>query len=133
MKDKIKEKKEKRKLRHKRLRVLIKGTAERPRLNVFRSSKHIWVQLIDDQKGHTLLAASDLEIEKNKQKLSAEIEKEIESLKAKEKKAFLVGQLIAQKAKKAGIEKVVFDRGGWKYHGRIKALAEGARKGGLKF
>ena len=131
MRDKIKEKREKRKLRHKRLRALIKGTAKRPRLNVFKSNSHIWAQLIDDTKGHTLAAASDLEIKKI---TSKDLEREeLKNLRAKEQKAFLVGELIAKKAKESGIEEVVFDRGGWKYHGRVKALAEGARKGGLKF
>ena len=121
MADKNKEKKEKRILRHKRVRALIKGSKERPRLNVFKSNQHIWVQIIDDNKRHTLASASDLEL------------KDSEKKKSKKEKAFLVGQLIAEKAKGLSIEKVVFDRGGWKYHGRIKSLSEGARKGGLEF
>ncbi len=128
MKDKNKEKKEKRRLRHKRVRALIKGTEDRPRLNVFKSNKHIWVQVIDDKKSHTLVSASDLEVE-----LKKEIELNGKKLNTKEAKAYLVGELIAKKSKEAGISKVVFDRGGWKFHGRIKVLAEGARKGGLKF
>ncbi len=127
MKDKNKEKREKRILRHKRIRALIKGTAKKPRLNVFRSNQHIWVQLIDDKKAHTLVSASDKEIK------AKDIEIEGKKLGTKEAKAYLVGELIAKKAKEAGIEKVVFDRGGWKFHGRIKALAQGARDGGLKF
>jgi large subunit ribosomal protein L18 len=114
-------KQEKRYRRHKRIRAKVSGTQERPRLCVFRSNKHIYAQLIDDEKGHVLLAASDLEFKKTKSK------------KTKVDIAFEVGKLIAQKALQKNIKKVVFDRGGYKYHGRIKALAEGARKGGLEF
>lgn len=109
------EKQEKKLRRHKRVRAKIFGTARRPRLCVFKSNQHIYAQLIDDEKGKTLVAASDLEIKK-----SAEKTKE-------------VGKLIAEKAKVKKIEKVVFDRGGYKYHGRVKILAEAAREGGLKF
>lgn len=115
--EKIKLKRERRK---KRVRAKIFGTKERPRLSVFRSNKHIYCQLIDDEKGHTLLSASDLEL------------KEI-SEKNRLKIAFEVGKLIAKKALEKNIQKVVFDRGPYKYHGRVKALAEGARAGGLKF
>jgi large subunit ribosomal protein L18 len=115
-------KKEKRYRRHKRVRGKIFGTIERPRLCVFRSAKHIYCQLINDEKGQTLVSASDLEL-----KLKTK------SQKSKTKIAFEVGKLIAQKAKEKKIEKVVFDRGGFKYHGKVKALAEGAREGGLKF
>lgn len=114
------EKQEKRYRRHKRIRAKIFGTKERPRFCVFRSAKHIYAQLIDDEKGHTLAAASDLELKESKGK-------------TKKEKAFAVGQLIAEKALKKKIEVVVFDRGGYAYHGRVKSLAEGARKGGLKF
>jgi len=117
---KSKEKKEKRYRRHKRIRSRIFGTTERPRLCVFRSNKHIYAQLIDDKKGHTLISASDLEL------------KNVGKLKKKEK-AFEVGKLVAEKAKKKNIKKIVFDRGGYKYHGKVKALAEGAREGGLMF
>lgn len=106
--------------RHKRIRAKIFGTAERPRLSVFRSLKHIYAQLIDDEKNRVLLAASDQELKKDKRE-------------AKINKARAVGKLIAQKALSKKIEKVVFDRGGYQYHGRVKALAEGAREGGLKF
>jgi large subunit ribosomal protein L18 len=116
-----KEKIKKRLRRKKRIRAKVFGTKERPRLSVFRSAKHIYAQLIDDKENKTLISASDLELEKSKMKL-----KKIE--KARE-----VGKLIAKKAKNLKIEKVVFDRGGYKYHGRIKALAEGAREGGLRF
>jgi len=101
--------------RHRRVRAKIFGKKEKPRLCVFRSQKHIYAQLIDDEKGKTIVSTSDLEMKKIKDK-------------AKE-----VGKLIAKKAKDLKIEKVVFDRGGYKYHGRVKALAEGARAGGLKF
>jgi large subunit ribosomal protein L18 len=116
-----KEKIEKRLRRKKRIRAKIFGTKDKPRLSVFRSAKHIYAQLIDDEKNKTLVSASDLELKKSRKKL-----KKIE--KAKE-----VGKLIAKKAQNLKIEKVVFDRGGYKYHGRVKALAEGAREGGLKF
>ena len=119
---------DKRARRHKRIRAKIRGTAKVPRLCVFRSNKHIYGQLIDDEKGKTLIAASDLEIKKSTRKTSKNTKMEI----AKE-----VGRLIAKKAKNlpAGrqVEKVVFDRGGYKYHGRIKVFAEGAKEGGLKF
>ncbi len=122
MKDIQKIKKEKKIRRHKRKRSKIIGTNERPRLSVFRSNIHIYCQLIDDNKGETLAFANDIEI------------KGKDSSKANRKdKAFLVGKLIAEKAQKKGIKKVVFDTGGFKYHGRVKALAEGARQGGLKF
>lgn len=113
-------KKERRKRRHKRIRAKISGTSLRPRLFVFRSNKHIWAQLIDDEKGQTLISASDFEIKSKKNKKKTE-------------KAFEVGKIIAKKALSQGIKSVVFDRGGYKYHGRVKALAQGAREGGLKF
>lgn len=112
---------EKRYRRHKRVRAKIFGTARCPRLSVFRSAKHIYAQLIDDEKGEILVAASDLEFKKPKSK------------KSKVDKAKEVGRLIAKKASAKKIEKVVFDRGGYKYHGRVRALAEGAREGGLRF
>jgi large subunit ribosomal protein L18 len=117
----ILEKQQKRYRRHKRVRAKIFGTAKVPRLCVFRSTKHIYAQLIDDERGKTIIAASDLEFKKSKIK------------KTKIGKAKEVGKLIAEKAKKMKIEKVVFDREGYQYHGRVKALAEGAREGGLKF
>ncbi|MDP2934179.1 MAG: 50S ribosomal protein L18 [bacterium] len=110
----------KRFIRHRRVRAKIKGTVSIPRLCVFRSNRHIYCQLIDDQKGKTMVIASDMEI---KSKVKSQ----------KSKVAEQVGELLAKKAAEKKIEKVVFDRGGYKYHGRIKALAEGARKGGLKF
>jgi len=112
------EKQEKRLRRHRRVRGKVFGTKERPRLCVFRSNKHIYCQIIDDEEGKTLVSANDIKITKKMTKVE----------KARE-----VGRLIAKKAKEKGIEKVVFDRGGYKYHGRVKALAEGAREGGLVF
>ncbi|EKX87548.1 50S ribosomal protein L18 [Corynebacterium durum] len=107
--------------RHNRLRNHLRGTAERPRLAVFRSSRHMHAQIIDDTIGHTLVAAST-------------VEPELRAFEGEKKaKAAEVGKLIAKRAKEAGIENVVFDRGGFKYHGRIAALADAAREGGLKF
>ncbi len=114
--------KEKRIKRHKRIRAKIKGTASCPRLLVFRSNRHLHCQVIDDEKGETLVAASDLEFKKNNKKQIPE-----------SKIAFELGQLIAKKAKEKGIMKIVFDRNGYQYHGKVKALAEGAREGGLQF
>jgi large subunit ribosomal protein L18 len=105
--------------RHNRVRARVTGTPERPRLNVFRSLNHIYAQVIDDTRGHTLAAAST-------QDQGVSEAPKIEQAKA-------VGQLVAERAKAAGITKVVFDRGGYLYHGRIKALADGARDGGLDF
>lgn len=109
-----------RKKRHKRVRSKIEGTTERPRLNVFRSEKHIYAQIIDDTKGVTLCAASSLE-------------KGFKGSGSNKEGAKTVGSMIAERAKKEKIENVVFDRGGYIYHGRIKELAEAAREGGLKF
>ena len=119
----IAEKERLRKKRHKRVRYKVSGTAERPRLNVSRSVQHIYAQLIDDAAGHTLAAASTLD-----KGLKAEL-KSGGNVAA----ATAVGKLIAERAKSAGIASVVFDRGGYKYHGRIQALADGAREGGLQF
>jgi large subunit ribosomal protein L18 len=105
--------------RHKRVRKQLVGTAERPRLVVFRSNRGIAAQLVDDLSGKTLAAASWLNLGKAKG--------------TKSDQATEVGKLLAQNAKKAGIERVVFDRGGYLYHGRVKALADAAREGGLKF
>lgn len=108
--------------RVKRIRKNISGTADKPRLRVFRSTKHIYAQIIDDSKGHTLVAMS-----------SKDAAVSDSDAKTKSEKAQKVGALLAEKAKTAGIEKVVFDRGGNLYHGRVKALSEGAREGGLDF
>ena len=113
-----------RKRRHVRVRAKVNGTPLRPRLNVFRSSAHIYAQVIDDTAGHTLVAASDLE---------TEIRERAGEGATKSARAKTVGQIIAERAKAAGIETVVFDRGGFLYHGRVKAVAEGAREGGLVF
>ena len=105
--------------RHRRVRGKISGTAECPRLDVFRSSKHIYAQIIDDTSGNTLVAASSLD-------------KGFDGHGGNIEAAGKVGKAIAEKALKKGIKQVVFDRGGFVYHGRVKALAEGAREGGLK-
>ena len=106
--------------RHQRVRKNISGTAERPRLNVFRSLNNIYAQIIDDVKGVTLVSASSLD-------------KEFESYGGNVEAAKAVGKAVAEKAVAAGIKAVVFDRGGYLYHGRVAALAEGAREGGLEF
>lgn len=121
------DKREKRIRRHKRVRAKVRGTEKRPRLCVFRSNKHIYAQIIDDEKGITLVSASDQEIKKK------DLEAVSKNFKGKCLLAFLVGKLVAKKAQKKKIEKVVFDRAGYRYHGRVKALAEGAREQGLKF
>lgn len=119
----------KRQRRHKRVRSRIMGSKDRPRLCVFRSLNHIYVQLIDDEKEKTLASAGYKDLPKKDKK----IEKEGKIFSGKTAKAYELGQLIAKKALEQKIGKVVFDRGGYKYHGRIKALAEGAREQGLKF
>ena len=106
--------------RHARVRAKISGTAECPRLNVFRSSQHIYAQIIDDEAGKTLCSASTME-------------KSFEGFGGNAEAAKKVGLALAEKAKAAGITDVVFDRGGYVYHGRVAALAEGAREGGLNF
>lgn len=109
--------------RHNRVRAKVEGTTSRPRLCVFRSLNHIYAQIIDDSQGHTLVSASTTD---------SEIKDEAVG-KAKTGKADLAGVLVAKRALTKGINEVVFDRGGYKYHGRVKALAEAARQGGLKF
>ena len=109
--------------RHIRVRKRVHGTSDRPRLNVFRSLTHIYAQVIDDTVGNTLLSASTVE---------AEIKAQLEGLN-KSAQARLVGKVLAERAKARGIDRVVFDRGGYIYHGRVKALADGAREGGLEF
>lgn len=113
---------EARKRRHRRIRRRIAGTADIPRLNVFRSLDNIYVQIINDETGHTLVSAST----RDKQ-LAGEM-----NGKKKKEQATLVGKAVAQRALDAGITQVVFDRGGYLYHGRIQAVADGAREGGLK-
>lgn len=112
-----------RKVRHLRVRKRVKGTAQRFRLNVFRSSAHIYAQIIDDTKGHTLVAASSIDTA-----LRADLDGQ-----AKMAKSQAVGKLIAERAREKGITKVAFDRGGYLYHGRVKAVADAAREGGLDF
>jgi len=112
---------DRRRRRHLRVRKKVRGTAARPRLVIFRSSKHIYAQVVDDDRGVTLLGASD-----RSEGIAADG-------KGKTGKSFNLGQLVAQKAKTQGITKVVFDRAGYRYHGRVKAVADGARKGGLEF
>ncbi len=134
---KIKIKSEKRYRRHKRIRARISGTASRPRLCVFRSAKYIYAQLIDDEKGCTLVAASSWGIKRTceniKQSRNEKIKTEKKIKTNKKDIAYEVGKIITEKAKALKIEKVVFDRGGYKYHGRVRAIAEGARDGGLRF
>ena len=105
---------------HMRIRKDIRGTADRPRLNVFRSNRYIYAQLIDDISGVTLAQANSYEAA-------------VENAGNKTEQSAAVGKLLAERAKGAGIETVIFDRGGYLYHGRVKALADGAREGGLKF
>lgn len=109
--------------RHRRVRKHINGTPERPRLNVYRSEAEIYAQVIDDQAGHTIAAASSIDHE-IREKLNG---------KTKTEQAQLVGQLVAERAKNKGITQVIFDRGGFRYIGRVKALADGARESGLEF
>jgi len=117
----VKTKTQQRERRKNRIRTKINGTHKRPRLSVFRSNKYIYLQLIDDEKGKTLLALNDQTIKSEKNKIT-----KIDS-------AFELGKALAQKALEKKIQNIVFDRGGYKYHGRVKAAAEGARAGGLKF
>jgi len=109
--------------RHRRVRSKAVGTVERPRLNVFRSLKHIYAQVIDDDRGHTLVAASTLD---------PELRGKLNGLN-KTEQARSVGKLLGKRALARGVKQVVFDRGGYRYHGRVKALAEGSREAGLEF
>jgi len=109
--------------RHKRVRRTVSGTPERPRLNVFRSLEHMYAQIIDDARGHTLASASTIE---------AELRDELQSLN-KTEQARRVGAALAKRAQAAGVKLVVFDRGGYRYHGRVKALADASREAGLEF
>jgi large subunit ribosomal protein L18 len=114
----------KRRRRQFRIRKKIRGEAERPRLSVFRSAKHIYVQAVDDQAGRTLASASTYE---------KEIREKLKSYTGNRDSAVLVGKSIAERLTKLGVSKAVFDRGGNRYHGRVKALADSAREGGLQF
>ncbi len=109
--------------RHRRVRKRIPIAQDRPRLSVFRSLTHIYAQIVDDVEGHTLAAASTLD---------RQVRDQVRGL-SKTEQARLVGEILAQRAKARGINRVVFDRGGYKYHGRVRSLAEGARAGGLVF
>ncbi len=109
--------------RHARVRARIAGTAARPRLNVYRSLANIYAQVIDDEAGHTLVSASTID---------ADVQTQANG-KNKKDAAKIVGKVVAERAKAAGITQVVFDRGGYRYHGRVAALAEGAREAGLEF
>ncbi|OGE10669.1 50S ribosomal protein L18 [Candidatus Curtissbacteria bacterium RIFCSPLOWO2_01_FULL_42_26] len=110
-------KRERKKTRHYKIRQKVSGNGQKPRLTVFKSNKYVWAQLIDDEKGTTLASASDKKI-----KSGTKVEKAREA-----------GNILAKKAMKKKVKKIVFDRAGYKYHGRVKALAEGAREGGLVF
>ncbi|MBN1301301.1 MAG: 50S ribosomal protein L18 [Melioribacteraceae bacterium] len=120
----LKKEKARRARKIQRVRRKITGTAEKPRLSVFRSLNHIYAQIIDDSSSKTLAAASTK---------SAELAEDLKKAKTKVEKSKLVGTLIAKKAAEANVKKVVFDRGEYMYHGRVKAVAEGAREGGLEF
>lgn len=120
-----KNKSERRAVRHDRIRARVLGTTEAPRLSVFRGLKNMTLQVIDDSTGKTLCQATSTEARKGKEK--------VEGRKAKIADAYLTGKLLAERAKEKKIEKVVFDRGGYSYHGRVAAAADGARDNGLKF
>jgi large subunit ribosomal protein L18 len=121
--DRAKERHLARQRRHARVRKGMQGTPERPRLSVYRSLKHIYAQVIDDTQGRTLVSASTLD---------ADVQKELNG-KDKSAQAAVVGEVLAKRAQATGVKQVVFDRGGYKYHGRVKSLAEAARKAGLDF
>ncbi len=110
--------------RQRRVRAKVNGAPERPRLNVFRSSRHIYAQVIDDSAHHTLASASSIE---------SAVRGQIEPGQSKRAQAAIVGKTVAERAREQGIETVVFDRAGYQYHGRVQALAEAAREAGLKF
>ena len=118
----------KRKIRHLRVRKKISGTPESPRLSIFRSNKFIYTQIVNDLENKTLISCSSKDSEVLKDKTENK-----SKLSTKNFDAYKVGLVISNKCKKSGIKKVVFDRGGYKYHGRVKALAEGARENGLEF
>ncbi|HJX29513.1 MAG TPA: 50S ribosomal protein L18 [Thermoanaerobaculia bacterium] len=121
----IKKKRERRERAHLRIRTRVRGTSERPRLSVYKSLKYIYAQLIDDDRGHTIAAASSAD---------PDVRQQLDGKAASNKQAAkLVGETIAVRAREKGIEKVVFDRGGYVYHGNVKALADSAREKGLQF
>lgn len=142
MKSKAKNRKELRARRHARIQRKLRGTAERPRLVVHRSLRHVEAQLVDDDRGVTLLGVSTRAPavraakgggEKGKKGEEGEKGEKGEERSAKVAASFEAGRLLAERAREAGVEQVVFDRGGFRYHGRVKALADGAREGGLRF
>lgn len=120
----MKDRRYKRELRHQRVRKIVSGTKNQPRLVVFRSNKHIYAQLVEDKEGKTLVAASDFKVKNTNSEYQGT---------NSEKKAYEIGLTLGKSAVSKKIEKAVFDRAGYKFHGKVKALAEGARKGGLKF
>jgi large subunit ribosomal protein L18 len=123
-KKKVQQKRSRRIRAHRRVRNRVRGTSERPRLAVYRSLQHLYAQLIDDDQGTTLAQASTLD---------KEVAGQLKASRSNKEAARLVGQVIAERAKASGIESVVFDRGGFIYHGRIQQIAEGAREKGLRF
>ncbi len=123
MKSKTKQKQKRRKKIHRRVRDTVRGTADQPRFNVYKSNKHIYGQLINDREGDTLVAVSTQ---------TPELQEKLDD-KSGVERAHAVGEYLAGLAQKQGIEKVVFDRSGYKYHGQVKAIADGAREGGLDF
>ena len=120
----VQRKRERRERAHQRVRVRVRGTAERPRLSVYKSVKYIYAQVIDDDRGHTLAQASSAD---------PDIRQRLAGAASNKDAAKLVGEVVAERAKEKGIEKVVFDRGGYVYHGNVKALADAARDKGLQF
>ena len=126
-KKKLKSRQASRARRHKRIRKTVFGTAERPRLVVYRSLRNIEGQLVDDHEGRTIIGLSTLSVDLK------QIEAAEEETNGRQAKAFAAGKMLAERAKEAGVTSVVFDRGGYKYHGRVKAFADGAREGGLEF
>ncbi|HXK40932.1 MAG TPA: 50S ribosomal protein L18 [Candidatus Paceibacterota bacterium] len=118
-------------MRHKRVRAKVYGTAEKPRVSVFKSNRNVFAQFIDDEAGKTVLSSKV--VSDKKSKTSAKGGPASGGKINKTEKAMKIGETLAEQAKEAGIKEVVFDRGGFKYHGRIKAVADGLRKGGIKF
>lgn len=117
---KVKIKQRNRTRRHKRIRAIIKGTSKRPRVAIFKSNQHVFVQFIDDTAGKTIISSKIISAKKDKMKGT------------KTDKASLIGEMLAAKVKELGINEAVFDRGGFKFHGRVKAIADGLKKGGIK-
>ncbi len=127
--DKNKQKREQRKKRHDRIRMKISGTPDTPRLNIYKSLKHIYAQVIDDTSGKTIISASSLQ----DAEVLDKVQLKDKDIKGKTLAAKKTGKIIAEKAAEKKIKKIVFDKGPYKYHGRVKALAEGAKEGGLEF